>query len=117
MRSPCPYVSSVRIQTLRFYLYAFVFTYFANLDLFLAALFLWINPFRAARSSSRTAAPYACVASSLVVALRTRFTAVRRADRWARFSTAWRRDWRIAFLADLICGTGKSPYRGAQVRR
>lgn len=64
-----------------------------------------INPLRAARSSNVTAAAYACVASCLLAAPRTRFNAVRRAERWARLVTVRRRAWRIAFFADLILGT------------
>ena len=86
--------------------YAFVLTYFASLDLFRAALFLWINPLRAARSSNLTAAAYACVASCFVPAARTRFSAVRRVERCARLTMAWRRDCRIAFLEDSKFGTG-----------
>src|SRR5260370_25031919 len=60
----------------------------ASRDLWRAALLLWISPLRAARSSNCAAARYAALAWSRLVAVRTRFTAVRRAERWAWL---WRR--------------------------
>ena len=54
---------------------------------------------RAARSSRRTAALYAFAAASAVLASRTRFTAVRRAERCARLRVVRVRDWRRAFFA------------------
>src|SRR5204862_124244 len=71
----------------------------------LEELFLWPNPRRAARSSARAAARSACWASAADVAARTRFTAVRSAERWARLCMACARPCRMAFLADLILGT------------
>src|SRR5205809_962979 len=70
-----------------------------------AALFLWISPRRAARSSTRTAVRYASCAAAADVAARTRLTAVRSAERCARLWMACARPCRIAFFADLILGT------------
>src|SRR5260370_23138256 len=73
----------------------------AGRDLWRPALLLWISPLRAARSSNCAAARYAALAWSRLVAVRTRFTAVRRAERWAWLRRLRARPWRIAFLADL----------------
>src|SRR5439155_310407 len=66
-----------------------------------------MSPLRAARSSSRAAIANALPAASPVTAVRTRFTAVRRAERCPLLRTARVRAWRIAFLADLIFGTSQ----------
>src|SRR2546429_403319 len=56
----------------------------AKRDLCRAAVFRWMRCLRAARSSSCTADRLAWAAWSVEVALRTRFSAVRSADRCAR---------------------------------
>src|SRR5947209_1029558 len=95
----------------RFYFESFL-TAAARRDLCRAAVFRWMRFFRAARSRSCTADRYAWAAWSAEVALRTRLSAVRRAERWARLCWVCARAWRIAFLADLIRGT-----EGLLVRR
>src|SRR5213592_4073618 len=80
------------------------FTSVARRDFCRAALFLWISPLRAARSSTRAASAYATAAASAVAAARTCFRAVRRDERCARLRMVRARAWRIAFLADLIFG-------------
>src|SRR5436853_393600 len=95
----------------RFYFESFL-TAAARRDLCRAAVFRWMRFFRAARSRSCTADRYAWAAWSAEVALRTRLSAVRRAERWARLCWVCARAWRIAFLADLIRGTA-----GLLVRR
>jgi hypothetical protein len=66
-----------------------------------AAAFLWISPFRAARSRSLTAARL----SSALPAEDARLSAVRSADLWARFRIAAARDFRMFFFAEAILGT------------
>src|SRR5207249_8030086 len=78
------------------------FTRAARRDFCRAALFLWIRPLRAARSSTRAASAYAAAAASAVAAARTCFSAVRSDERCARLRMVRERAWRIAFLADLI---------------
>jgi hypothetical protein len=78
--------------------------YFAALArrlLCLAAAFLWIRPFREARSRSLTAASF----SSAFPPEEARLSAVRRADLWARFRIAAARDFRMFFFAEAILGT------------
>ena len=78
--------------------------YFAALAsrlLCLAAAFLWMSPFRDARSRSLTATSF----SSAFPPADARFSAVRSADLWARFRIAAARDFRIFFFAEAILGT------------
>src|SRR3954470_8322281 len=81
------------------------FAAFARRLLCLAAAFLWINPFRDARSRSLTAASF----SSAFPPADARFSAVRSADLWARFLIAAARDLRMFFFAEAIFGTNWSP--------
>src|ERR1035437_7522677 len=78
---------------------------FATLLLWRAALFGWISPFRAARSSSLVAA---FLASGVEPAALAFLTAVRNAARCARLRTAAARDLRMFFLAEAILGTKRS---------
>ena len=73
-----------------------------SLLLFRAALFRWMSPFRAARSSSFAAASLTSAVASGAFAF---FSAVRRAERCARLRTVAARDLRMFFLADAIFGT------------
>jgi len=77
------------------------FAAFASRLLCLAAAFLWISPFRDARSRSFTAASL----SSALPPADARFRAVRSADLWARFRIAAARDFRMFFFAEAILGT------------
>jgi hypothetical protein len=77
------------------------FAAFARRLLCLAAAFLWIRPFREARSRSLTAASF----SSAFPPEEARFSAVRSADLWARFRIAAARDFRMFFFAEAILGT------------
>jgi hypothetical protein len=70
--------------------------------LFLAALLGWINPFRAARSSSVVAVALASAVASGAFAF---LSAVRKAERCARLRTVAARDLRMFFFADAIFGT------------
>jgi hypothetical protein len=79
----------------------FYFAAFASRLLCLAAAFLWIRPFREARSRSLTAANF----SSALPPEDARLSAVRRADLWARFRIAAARDFRMFFFAEAILGT------------
>src|SRR6185312_9137834 len=81
---------------------AAVYLTFATWLLWRAALFGWINPFRAARSSRAVAAFFAAGVAPSALAL---LTAVRRAARCARLRTAAARDLRMFFLAEAILGT------------
>src|SRR5688500_15949773 len=67
-----------------------------------AAAFLWMSPFRAARSRRLTAP--SCT-SPVAPAARAFLSAVRSAERCARLRTAAARDFRMFFLADAIFGT------------
>jgi len=73
---------------------------FASLLLWRAAAFLWISPFREARSSSLTAASFSSAEVPPVALL----SAVRRAERWARLRIEAARDFRMFFFADAILG-------------
>src|SRR3954463_13637695 len=76
----------------------------ARLSLLLlrAALFRWMSPLRAARSSSFAAASLTSAVAPGALAF---FSAVRRAERCARLRTVAARDLRMFFLADAIFGT------------
>lgn len=74
---------------------------FASRLLCLAAAFLWMSPFREARSRSLTAVSF----SSAFPPEEARLSAVRRADLWARFRIAAARDFRMFFFAEAILGT------------
>jgi hypothetical protein len=74
---------------------------FARRLLCRAAAFLWISPLREARSRSLTAASL----SSGLPAEDARFSAVRRADFWARLRIAAARDFRMFFFAEARLGT------------
>jgi hypothetical protein len=78
---------------------------FATFDLCRAALFGWISPLRAARSSRAVAAFFAAGVDPGAFAF---FTAVRSAARCARLRTAAARDLRMFFLAEAILGTKRS---------
>ena len=82
-----------------------IYLVFATLLLWRAALFGWISPFRAARSSSLVAAFFASGVEPATLAF---LTAVRNAARCARLRTAAARDLRMFFLADAILGTKRS---------
>lgn len=70
-----------------------------------AAAFLWIRPFRAARSSNVVAIPRTSAdAPSTLAFLR----AVRSAERCARLRAWAARDFRIFFFAEAIFGTEDS---------
>ncbi len=75
---------------------------FATWLLCRAALFGWIKPFRAARSSNAVAAFFTAGVEPGALAF---FTAVRSAARCARLRTAAARDLRMFFLAEAILGT------------
>ena len=77
----------------------------ANRLFCLAAVLGWISPFRPERSSSFSASRYAAAVALGSPPLRTFFTAVRRALRWARLRVVRLLDCRMAFLADLVLGT------------
>ncbi len=66
-----------------------------------AAAFLWISPFRAARSSNLTAARRS---SALAEGAFAFFNAVRNAERWARLRAVAARVLRIFFFADSMFG-------------
>ena len=71
-------------------------------DLLRAALFRWMRPLRAARSSREVADFFCSVVADGAFAF---FSAVRNAERWARLRTAAARDFRMFFFADAILGT------------
>ncbi len=75
---------------------------FANFDFCRAAAFLWISPFRAARSRSCVAFRRSTGDDSVVPAV---FIAVRSAARCARLRTVAARVLRMFFFADAILGT------------
>lgn len=77
-----------------------------SLLLFRAALFAWISPLRAARSSSRVAVS---LASALAPGAFAFLSAVRNAERCARLRTVAARDLRMFFFADAIFGTNGTP--------
>jgi hypothetical protein len=77
-------------------------SFLASCDLCRAALFLWISPLRAARSSRLTADT---ATSGVAPSARAFLSAVRRADRCARLRTAAARDFRMFFLAEAMFGT------------
>jgi hypothetical protein len=77
----------------------------ASRDFWRAALFLWISPLRAERSSRLVATVFCAGVASADLAV---FRAVRRAERCARLRTAAARDFRMFFLADAILGTKRS---------
>ena len=77
---------------------------FAILLLWRAAVFLWINPLRAARSRSCTALNLSGALAADVFAF---LRAVRSEDRWARLRTVAARDFLMFFLEEAIRGTTK----------
>ena len=76
----------------------------ARLSLLLlrAALFRWMSPLRAARSSSFAAANFT---SAVAPGALSFLSAVRNAERCARLRAVAARDLRMFFLADAIFGT------------
>src|SRR6185312_13945054 len=78
---------------------------FATWLLWRAALFAWISPLRAARSSRAVAAFFTSGVAPGALAF---LTAVRSAARCARLRTAAARDLRMFFLAEAILGTKRS---------
>src|SRR6266513_2397166 len=79
-----------------------------------AAALRWISPFRAARSSRRTAASRTSSFASADFAF---LRAVRSSERCARLRMAAARDLRRFFLADAILGTKRSPDLGRKFPR
>jgi hypothetical protein len=73
-------------------------------DLRRAALFLWMTPLLATRSSTLTAANVAALASStspVLMAISAFFTDVRASVRKGLFRAAWRAATRMRFFEDL----------------
>jgi hypothetical protein len=76
-----------------------------NRDLRRAALFGWMTPLPATRSSMLIASPTAVAATSALpprIATSAFFTYVRAADRYGRFRTRFRSDTKMRFFADLL---------------
>src|SRR5207247_10962580 len=84
--------------------FAILRTAAANRDLWRAALLPWINPLRAARSSSWAAVRYAAAACSAVVAARTRLSAVGCAGGCGLLRGGRGGSLRQGFLSDFVCG-------------